>query len=179
MSISGYLISGVLVALVLRQIRGKRLTMFGLLWPLGLVIWAAVTYLHGIPASGNSLVLTVLGACVGLALGVGCALATAIRPGPDGVPIAKAGALAATLWIVGVGGRLAFEIYASNGGGPAVARFSAANGIVLEAWAASLILMALAEVVGRNGVLAWRARSSLGRQLRELRLSSDPIDRRA
>ncbi|MGH9131562.1 MAG: hypothetical protein ACRDWV_07795 [Acidimicrobiales bacterium] len=157
MTITDYLISGALLALVFRQIHGRRLTLFNLLWPLGLVTWAAVTYLHGIPTSGNNLVLVMLGTGVGLSLGLGCALLTSVRPGPDGVPFAKAGAAAATLWILGVGARLAFQLYATNGGGPAIGHFSAANGISIAAWAAALILMALAEVIGRSAVLAVRA----------------------
>lgn len=157
MTSTDYLISGALVALVFLQIRGRRLTPFNLLWPLGLVVWAAITYLHGVPTSGNSLILVVLGAGLGLALGVTCAIFTIVRPGPDGVPFAKAGAVAAGLWILGTGSRLAFEIYATHGGGPAIGRFSSANGISIEAWGAALILMALAEVLGRSGVLAVRA----------------------
>ena len=38
MSPADYLLNGLLVALVIRQIRGKRLTAFGLLWPLAVVI---------------------------------------------------------------------------------------------------------------------------------------------
>jgi hypothetical protein len=60
--------------------------------------------------------------------------------------------------VVGVGSRLAFQLYATHGGAPSIARFSAAHHITSgEAWVATLIVMALTEVVGRSAVLAARA----------------------
>jgi hypothetical protein len=116
-----------------------------------------VKYLHGIPAAGNDVLLTTAGAVTGLVLGCLCAAFASVYAGPDGTPTAKAGALAAVLWILVTGSRIAFELYALHGGGKAIARFSAAHQITsMQAWAAALILMALAEVVGRNGVLALR-----------------------
>ncbi|HEY1444881.1 MAG TPA: hypothetical protein VGF51_08270, partial [Acidimicrobiales bacterium] len=58
----------------------------------------------------------------------------------------------------GTGGRLAFQVWATHGGGPSIAHFSAGHGITsTTAWTAALILMALSEVVVRTGVLAWRS----------------------
>jgi len=66
--------------------------------------------------------------------------------------------VAGGLWIVGVGSRLAFELYATHGGGASIAHFSASHGITsVDAWGTALILMAFAEVLGRTAVLAWRA----------------------
>jgi hypothetical protein len=39
-----------LVILVLRQIRGRQLSVASLLWPVGLVLWAAFDYLGRFPA---------------------------------------------------------------------------------------------------------------------------------
>lgn len=165
MTFSDYLITGLLISLVVHQIRGKRLTVFGLLWPMGLVGWAAVTYLHGIPTAGNDLTLTLGGAVVGLMLGTLCAHFTAVHFGSDGVAVAKAGWLAAALWVFGMTARVAFALYAQNGGGPLIGRFSAAHGITsAQAWVSALIVMAIAEVLGRTMVLAWR--SQLGRRPR-------------
>jgi hypothetical protein len=158
MSITDYLINGLLVALVIRQIHGRRLTPLSLLWPLALVVYFGHTYLHGFPTAGNDLWLTLGGPLVGLTLGALCALFTRITPDSEGRPFAKAGAAAAILWIVGVGSRLAFELYATHGGGSAIYRFSANHDITsIAAWTTGLILMAFAEVLGRNGVLGWRA----------------------
>jgi hypothetical protein len=65
--------------------------------------------------------------------------------------------VAAILWVVGVGTRFAFQVYASHGGAPAIARFSAHHAITSEAaWTAALILMAFGEVLSRTLVLGLR-----------------------
>jgi hypothetical protein len=161
MSFSDYLINGLLIALVLVQIRGRRLTARNLLLPLGIVGYAATHYLHSIPTAGNDLLLIAAGATVGLTLGVLCAWYTSLRVTEDGGLFVKAGAAAATLWILGVGCRLAFQLYATHGGGAAIGRFSVQHAITSPAaWTAALVLMALSEVVGRTGVLALRARAT-------------------
>ncbi len=158
MSLSDYLINGLLIALVIRQIHGRRLTPLSLIWPLAVVAYFGHTYLHSFPTAGNDLWLTLGGPIVGLTLGVLCGVFTHVTPDAELGPYAKAGLVAAVLWIVGVGSRLAFELYATHGGGGAVVRFSASHDITTAAaWTTGLVLMALAEVIGRNGTLAWRA----------------------
>jgi hypothetical protein len=153
-----YVIDIALLAIVALQVRGRRLTVSSLLLPIGIVVFAAFEYLHGIPTAGNDLALVIAGAAAGITLGILTGLFTTVRTGADGLAFAKAGALAAILWTIGVGTRLAFQLYASHGGGPAIARFSAHHTITsTEAWVAALILMALSEVVGRTAVLAVRA----------------------
>jgi hypothetical protein len=67
--------------------------------------------------------------------------------------------LAAVLWIVGVGSRMAFAFFSDHGGGPAIARFSATHHITSgAAWVAALVLMALVEVMARLVTLRARAR---------------------
>ena len=75
------------------------------------------------------------------------------------MPFAKAGLVAAALSICsGPGGRLAFQVYATHGGGAAIGHFSAAHSITsAAAWTSALIIMALSEAVIRTGVLSWRA----------------------
>ncbi len=162
MSTTDYIVNGLLIALVIRQIHGRKLTAFGLIWPVGVVVWAGYSYLHGIPTAGNDLLLIMTGISVGATLGILCGAFTHLHLQADGSFLAKAGFAAAALWIVGVGSRLAFELYATHGGSPTIAHFSATHRITsAEAWTAALILMAFAEVLSRTGVLAWRARSSL------------------
>lgn len=159
MSLEDYALNLILVAVVIRQVRGKKLTTFGLLWPVGLVGWAAVEYLHAIPTAGNDLPLALAGALIGAVLGCLCGFLTRIHRLPDGSLVARATSIAALLWVVGVGARLGFGLYAQNGGGPAIARFSAENHITsAAAWTACLILMSLAEVLGRTALLATRGR---------------------
>jgi hypothetical protein len=158
MTFTDYLIDFTLIGLVLLQVRGRRLTTRALLLPLGIVAYVALNYLHGIPTAGNDLVLILGCAAIGALLGSLSGLLTSVRADGDGVLVAKAGLVAAGLWILGTGTRLVFQFYASHGGGGAIARFSAAHDITsAEAWTAALILMALCEVVLRTGILSWRA----------------------
>jgi hypothetical protein len=159
MTITDYLLSGGLLALVLFQIRGRRLSVRTLLFPVAVVGYVAFAYLHGVPTSGANLILVLAGAMIGLALGTGCGLATTVRR-VDGTPIAKAGLLAATLWVAGIGARLAFSFYATHGGAESIGRFSVAHHITSsQAWTACLVLMALVEVMSRTAIIAakyWR-----------------------
>jgi hypothetical protein len=167
MTFSDYLIDISLVAIVLFQIRGRRLTLHSLLLPVGIVTYVAFTYLHAIPTAGNDLFLVVGAAVVGATLGGLAGHFTSVSPNGDGIPVAKAGLLAAGLWILGTGGRLAFQVYATHGGGAAIERFSATHSITsLVAWTDALILMALCEAVMRTGFLAWRGH--LARQRHQL-----------
>jgi hypothetical protein len=160
MSLSDYAIDIALIAVVLLQIRGRRLTTRALLLPVILVGYVAVNYLHSVPTAGNDLLLVVATASVGAMLGLLSGLFTNLRAGRDGIPYAKAGLVAATLWVVGTGTRLAFQVYASHGGSAAIGRFSAAHHITSgQAWVAALILMAMGEALARTGVLALRARA--------------------
>ena len=159
MSITDYpLTNGLLIALVIRQIHGRRITPWSLIWPLGLVLYFGYTYIHGYPTAGNDLWLTLGGPIVGITLGLLCGIFTRVTPDGEGQPFAKAGLAAALLWIVGVGSRLAFEVYATHGGGGAIGRFSVSHDITTAAaWTTGLVLMALAEVLGRNGMIGWRS----------------------
>jgi hypothetical protein len=163
MTFSDYLIDITLIALVLVQIRSRRLTVKALVLPLGLVSYVAYEYLRGVPSSHNDLFLVVGAAVVGATLGGLAGRFTSVTRAADGSVWAKAGAAAATLWILGTGGRLAFQLYASHGGGSSIAHFSAAHGITsATAWTAALILMALSEATMRTGVLGWRFYSLQG-----------------
>ena len=158
MTLTDYLLNGLLIALVIRQVHGRRITPMSLIWPLALVMYFGHTYLHAFPTAGNDLWLSLGGPIVGVTLGVLCGSFTRITPDPEGQPFAKAGLAAAALWIVGVGSRLAFELFATHGGGGAIARFSVNHDITTAAaWTTGLVLMSLAEVLGRNGVLGWRS----------------------
>ena len=160
MTFTDYLIDISLIALVLFQVRGRRITTRGLLLPVGIVTYVAFTYLKGIPTAGNDLVLVLGCAAVGALLGGLAGRFTTIRPDAHGIPVAKAGLAAAGLWILGTGGRLAFQVYATHGGGAAMARFSTVHRITsVAAWTDALILMALGEAVVRTGILGWRAYS--------------------
>ena len=66
MNVTDYLFSAVFIALIFRQVRGRRLTAKGLLLPVVIVAVAADRYLHGFPSGGNNLLL--VGVCAGTGL---------------------------------------------------------------------------------------------------------------
>ena len=92
-------------------------------------------------------------------MGALAGLTTHLRRDGAGRALGRAGWLAAGLWITGGGARMAFAIAASNGAGPAIARFSMAHQITGQAaWVAALIMMALADVLTRLIVIYVRGR---------------------
>ncbi|GHF43109.1 hypothetical protein HNQ07_002027 [Deinococcus metalli] len=165
MTLTDTLISFALIALVVRQLRGRPLTLTGVLWPVPLVLFAAATTLH-VPSGGPALDFTLLGGAVGVMLGALCGVLTQVSPTSDGRVVARASGPAALLWVLGIGSRVGFGLYATHGGGPAIARFSETHHLTMDAWAGSLLLMSLLEVMGRAAVLLWKrahvARPSAG-----------------
>ena len=156
MTIGDYLANLLLIALVVGQMRGKPLTVFGLLWPVGLVILLGVKHIHAMPRGGNDLQFVALGAVLGAMLGVLCGLFTRIYR-KDTRLIGKATGIAALFWILGTGCRTAFGLYATHGGGPAIAHFSVAHHLTgQDVWVAALLFMALTEVIGRTTILGAR-----------------------
>jgi hypothetical protein len=154
-----YVINAVLILMVVRQIREHPLDLRSLAAPVLAVGAAAVMFLHTIPTAGNDLMLELGCVLAGAAMGAVAGLATRLRRGPGGQPLGRAGWLAASLWITGVGARLAFAVAASNGAGPAIARFSIVHQITgSAAWVAALIMMALADVLTRLAVVYARGR---------------------
>ena len=159
MTIFDYLLNIVLVGLVVLQMRGRRLDRRGLVLPLALVAWAASHYLRGIPTAGNDTFLVAAGVLAGLCLGSASAVLTRIETDGDGVAIARATVGAAALWVVGIGGRMAFSLYMQHGGAPTVTRFSQAHHLTAAGWVTAIVLMAFVEVVSRTLLLWVRSRA--------------------
>jgi len=163
MTITDYAIDIVLIGLVAFQIHGMRLTRRALVLPLVLVAIVAMNYLKTIPTAGNDLFLIAALTAIGATLGSLAGLFTSVRQDASGTAVAKAGLLAAILWVLGVGSRFAFQLYVSHGGLPTVAHFSAAHDITSgAAWTAALVLMALVEVVSRHATIVFRAHRRFG-----------------
>jgi len=158
-NISTYLVNASLILLVIRQIREHPLDARSLATPVLAVGCAAVLFLHSVPAGGNDLLLEAACVLAGAVMGGLGGLATRLRLGADGRPLGRAGVVAASMWIGGVGARLVFAVAASNGAGPAIARFSVAHHITgSAAWVAALVMMALADVLTRLIVIYLRGR---------------------
>lgn len=158
MTTTEYALNFALVGLVALQIRGIKITKAALLFPVVMTLWVAASLLKSIPTGGNDLVLEVGGAVAGVSLGALAALATAVtRTGPTA--LAKAGAVAAFLWIAGIGARVAFSLWVGHGGAATVRAFSVAHDITGgPAWGTAFILMALTEVATRAAVIYVKTR---------------------
>jgi hypothetical protein len=151
-----------LVVLVLRQLRGRRLSIAGLLWPVSLVLWAAFDYLGTIPGRTSDIVFTSVLAAVGLALGLGSAMLTRVYRDDDEVMV-RARPAAAALWIIGMCSRLVFGIVALHGGAQAIGRLTERLDLhSVNTWSTALITMALCEVLSRTLVLGCRFLSRCG-----------------
>ncbi len=162
MSLEDYLLDLVLVAAVLHQLRGRSLTARGLLWPLPLVVAAAVEYLSGFPTTDADWLVVLACASTGTLFGGLAAKLTRIRRQEDGALFAVATAPAAILWVLGVGARVCFGMFATHGGGPLVARFSTAHDITTATtWTTALLLMSLCEVLCRALTLGVRGHRAL------------------
>jgi len=154
-----YLINALLVLLVVRQIREHQLDLRALAVPVLAVAAAAVMFLHAVPGGGSDIALDLLGVSAGAAMGAAGGLATRLRLTADGRPLGRVGALAAGMWIAGVGARMVFYFAATHGAGPAIAAFSIAHHITgPAAWTAALVMMALADVLTRLAVVWTRGR---------------------
>jgi hypothetical protein len=159
MTLTDGLIGLLLVALVLRQLRGRPLTVRSLVLPAAVVAWAATDYLPSVPTGGNDLALVAVTVITGAALGIGTARLTRLHHAPDGTLIAKATAAAAVLWVGGIASRFLFGLFVQHGGAGAIDTFDQAHHLTgFDAWAAALILMSIAEVASRSLTLLVRSR---------------------
>jgi hypothetical protein len=158
MTLSDYLLDSLLVLLVLRQLRESRLDRAALLLPLGVIVWVGQHYLRTIPTGGNDLLLIAGLTAAGVLAGTISGLATRVRSDGGRYALVKAGWIAAGVWVMSMGGRFAFSVWASHGGGPQLYRFSLTHHLDASAWTAALVLMAFGEVLTRVGILYLRSR---------------------
>jgi hypothetical protein len=169
MTLSDYLIDSTLVLLVLLQIKERRLTTSAMVRPLVIVGLAVENYLHAIPTAGNDLVLVAALGMVGLTIGLASGQTLLMRRDEHGQVLARAGWASALLWVLGMGSRFAFALWATHGGGASLAGFDAQHSITSpEAWTVALLAMAVFEVGGRTLMLAARRQRLMGRAILEL-----------
>ncbi len=109
------------------------------------------------PTLGHDPQLELVGTGVGAALGVAAAALTRVHRHGERL-VVTAGAWFAALWVVVIGGRVAFAEWATHSGARAIGEFSMRHQITgADAWTAAFVLMALAMVLVRyvaTGVLA-------------------------
>ena len=162
MSTLDYILALSALALVLWNMRRHELTDRRLRRPLVIAAVVCGVFLHGIPTTGSDGALIAVGLLVGVACGTVSALATRLeRDGVSGAVVAAGTPLAVGVTAIAFAGRLAFAVAATNGLGPAIARFSSQVGVdSARAWVASLVLMAAADLVVRSLIL-WRRREAI------------------
>ena len=156
---------------LLRNLGTHPVTRGTYLTPLAVVAVVAAVFLRHLPTAGNDVPLELGGLASGIGLGVLSTALTRIHQTRTGAVI-RAGMAFAALWVVVIGGRIAFAEWANGPGGriafaelathawgPAVARFSMAHQITgADAWRAAFVLMALVMVLTRVVATAFAAR---------------------
>ncbi|MCX4747199.1 hypothetical protein OG455_17015 [Kitasatospora sp. NBC_01287] len=173
MNTTEYCVQLVLVLLVVRQIRGGRLDLAGLVLPIVLVAGTAAYYLRSIPTAGGDLGLELALAGLGTALGIAAGATTRVWATHDEGVHAKAGLAAAALWVGGIGARIVFVLATEHTHfATTVADFSRDQDITgSQAWVAAFVLMALCEAVARLVTIRLRARTAR-RALAALKLAA-------
>ncbi|GAA1230940.1 hypothetical protein GCM10009665_21670 [Kitasatospora nipponensis] len=162
MNTTEYCVQLVLILLVVRQIKGGRLDLAGLVLPIVLIAATAAYYLRSIPTGGGDLALELGLAALGAGLGIAAGFTTRVWATRDEGVHAKAGLVAAALWVGGIGARVVFVLAAEHTGfGTVVADFSRDQQITgSQAWVAAFVLMALSEAVARLVTVRLRARTA-------------------
>ena len=139
--------------------------------PLVIVVAAASYFLFPLPTAGNDLDLVVAFGLVGVLFGLAASAVTRLHH-RDGRLVATAGAGFAALWLVMIGGRIAFAEWANGSGARTVGMFSRDHGITgADAWTAAFVVMALGMVLARTVALAVRARRTSARSRASDRLN--------
>lgn len=179
MTTTDWILDITLILVVFRQLRWSRIDAVFLVVPIGIVSFVAYKYLDPIPTGGNDLLVIAAFAALGTVLGVSGGLTTRVRVGgegdksEDGRIYVRAGFAAASLWVVGMGARLAFSVWAEHDGGPTLVRFSEQHNITsVQAWVSGLILMVLCEVGMRIGTILIRAKQAGGNARRAAAVST-------
>jgi len=126
--------------------------------PLAVVAVVGALYLRSIPTStGDIELITVLGVA-GVLLGLVAGVLMKVRRTENGSLVTMAGSSYAAVWIAAIAGRLLFAYGANGWFAPQIADFSRSLGIDgSAAYTSAFVIMALAMVVTRVPVTAFRA----------------------
>jgi hypothetical protein len=136
-----------------RELNRRRFTL-----PLAIVAVVGALYPRAIPASAGDIKLIAGIGAAGVILGLVAGALMKVRRADDGSLVTVAGTSYAAVWIAAIGSRLLFAYGASHWFAPQVASFSRSAGIDSSAaYTAAFVIMALAMVLTRVAVTAFRA----------------------
>ncbi len=159
MSPSTYIIDSALVLLVIIQMKERVLTNRALLRPVIILGVAVASYFSTFPTAGNDLPAILAVSGLGAALGLSSGITVIMRRNSEGLVTARAGLASAAFWVLGMGSRFAFAVWASSAsGGLSVGSFAAQHHItdIPQTITVALLGMAVAEVLGRTAVMVAR-----------------------
>jgi len=159
---TGYIIDVLLILVVVRQMRTSALTSRSFVVPVALLAFAGAEYFRSFTLGGNDVALIAIFTAVGIVLGAISGYTTRVWRDDERGIVARAGLVAAASWILGMGFRFAFALWANSAsGGADLTRYSFDHDITsAQAWTTALLLMAYGEVLTRV----------LSMQLRRIRL---------
>ncbi|MBD3782102.1 MAG: hypothetical protein IE926_03960 [Micrococcales bacterium] len=159
MSTTQWILSIVLLVWALARNLGTReVALVTFVLPLGIVVAAAAYFLVPFPTAGNDLDLVLAFGVVGVLFGLAASGVTRLHH-QDGRLVATTGTSFAVLWLVMIGGRVAFAQWATGAGARAVGSFSRDHAITgADAWTVAFVVMALGMVLARTVALAVRTR---------------------
>jgi hypothetical protein len=158
MSTTQWILSMALLAWALARNLGTReVTRGTFVLPLVIVGVASSYFLLPLPTGGNDLSLVAGFAMAGAGFGLAASAATRLQA-QGGRLLATTGFGFAALWLVMIGGRIAFAEWANGPGARAVGSFSRDHAITgADAWTAAFVIMALGMVLTRTIALAIRS----------------------
>jgi hypothetical protein len=160
MTITDWAVDIALIALIFRQLRPAKLGLTQLLLPLLIAGFAVQQYFTAWPTTRHGAALIVTTTVLGVVLGSAAAMRTRVW-NKGGTVFAEATAAAAGLWVLGMGARLVFQIWANSAaGGQHLLTFSVQHELEISAWVDALLFMAVGQVLARSLLLYVRSRAA-------------------
>jgi hypothetical protein len=121
-------------------------------------------FLTAVPTSGHDVALQVVGAVVGVLLGLVCHLFLSVRFDPDkgknGRSVSRAGFGYAAFWVVIFGGRLLFIYGTEHWFTVSLGQFFVRHQLSADGLTNALIFMAIAMALARSALLGVRGRAA-------------------